>query len=117
MRFPYAIDARGRTALADEEAHVRQLIEQVLFTNPGERVMRPTLGTGAMQLVFAPLGDQLAAATRHLVQSALQTWLADRVLVEDVSTEIDDSKLYVTVRYTLRREARQVVATFVREGA
>lgn len=115
MRFPYAIDSRGRTAMADEATEVRQLVEQVLFTSPGERVMRPGLGTGAMQLVFAPLGDQLAAATHHLVQSSLQTWLSDRVVVEEVTAIAEDSRLIVTVRYTVRGESRPVIATFSRE--
>lgn len=114
LRFPYAIDARGRSAVSEDEAAVRELVEQVLFTSPGERVMRPTFGTGAVQLVFAPLGDQLAAATRHLVQSSLQTWLADRIVVDDVVAEIDDATLIVHVRYTLRAEQRQVVASFSR---
>ncbi|MEN0064590.1 MAG: GPW/gp25 family protein [Myxococcota bacterium] len=113
MRFPYAIDGRGRTATAArEEDAVRQLVELVLFTSPGERVMRPSLGTGVQQLVFAPLDDQARAATRHLVQSALQTWLADLVVVEDVQAEALESRLEITVRYRVRSDSRLVVATF-----
>ena len=54
IAFPLAFDGTGRTALADRDAHIRQMIEQLLFTEPGERVMRPTFGCALLQLVFAP---------------------------------------------------------------
>lgn len=66
--FPYGIDARGRTAGVADDPHVRDLIEQVLWTAPGERVNRPTFGSGLFGLVFEPNGDALATATEHTVQ-------------------------------------------------
>jgi phage baseplate assembly protein W len=74
IRFPFGFNGRGRTAEADGDAHLRQLIEQVLFTYPGERVNRPDFGSGLMQLVFAPSGEELATAAQFLVQGALQRW-------------------------------------------
>jgi phage baseplate assembly protein W len=68
LRFPYQFDGRGRSAEAEEEAYIRGLVEQVLFTAPGERVMRPEFGSGLMQLVFAPNSPELAATTQFLVQ-------------------------------------------------
>ena len=88
--YPFHTSSLGRTALADEDKHIRNLIEQVLFTNPGERVMRPTFGSGLLQLVFAPNSPELAAATQLLVQGALQQWLGDRILVEAVQVESQD---------------------------
>jgi len=61
--FPYDVDALGRTAGTTDEEHVRDLVEQVLFTNPGERVNRPTFGSGLLSLVFAPASDALVSAT------------------------------------------------------
>ena len=52
--YPYRFDGRGRTAQTGADDHIRDLIEQVLFTSPGERVNRPTFGSGVLQLVFAP---------------------------------------------------------------
>jgi len=66
--YPYHFDSRGRTATADYADHVRDLIEQVLFTSPGERVNRPNFGCGLRQLIFAPASDELATATQFLVQ-------------------------------------------------
>jgi uncharacterized protein len=114
--FPYRIDARGRTADVPEEAHVRDLIEQVLFTAPGERVNRPTFGSGLLGLVFEPNGEALAAATEHTVQGALQLWLGEVIAVEGVDVTSDESRLEVTVRYVLRRTQEQQIARVVRES-
>lgn len=112
--FPLHFDGRGRTAGADDDKHIRDLIEQVLFTAPGERVNRPTFGSGLLQLVFAPNSDQLAATTQFLVQGALQQWLGDVIQVTTVQVENEDSTLRVIVRYTVRRTQQQQVAQFSR---
>lgn len=114
--FPYGVDARGRTASTSDDEHVRDLIEQVLFTAPGERVNRPTFGSGLLQLVFAPNSDALAAATQLAVQAALQEWLADRIAVQDVTVAAVDSTLTATVVYADRLTQQSQTATFTREG-
>jgi len=116
LDFPYRLDARGRTADVDDDAHVRDLIEQVLFTAPGERVNRPTFGSGLLGLVFEPNAEALAAATEHTVHGALQLWLGDVILVEGVDVAGEDSRLEVTVRYVLRHTQEQRIATLVRES-
>jgi phage baseplate assembly protein W len=115
--FPFHFDSRGRTAQTDDADHIRDLIYQVLFTSPGERVMRPTFGSGLLQLVFAPNSDVLAATTQMLVQGALQQWLGDLIVVEAVGVEAEDATLRVTVRYVIRRSASRVTETFVQGGA
>lgn len=115
--YPFRFDGRGRTAQTGHEDHVRDLIEQVLFTSPGERVNRPTFGSGVMQLLFAPNNDALASATQLTVQGALQQWLGDLILVESVDVENDDASLRVSVRYVLRKTQERRVAEFVRGGS
>lgn len=117
LRYPYQFDGRGRTAEVDEDAYIRGLIEQVLFTAPGERVMRPDFGSGLMQLVFAPNSTELAATTQFLVQGALQQWLGTLIALEAVDVEAIDSALRVTVRYVVRRTQTPHVASFERGGA
>ncbi|MBI2207273.1 MAG: GPW/gp25 family protein [Candidatus Rokubacteria bacterium] len=114
--FPLGFDGRGRTAATDDDDHVRDLIEQVLFTAPGERVNRPTFGTGLLQLVFAPGGDEVASATQFLVQAALQQWLGDLIQLERVEVQSEDAALRVTVAYVVRRSQAHRVAEFTREG-
>src|ERR1700741_3151313 len=112
--FPFHFDRRGRAAGVDDDGHIRDLIEQVLFTAPGERVNRPTFGSGLMQLVFAPNSDELAAATQFLVQGALQQWLGDVIQVEAVQVESQDASLRVTVQYVIRRSQTRQTAEFTR---
>lgn len=117
LRYPYQIDGRGRSAEAGEEDYIRGLIEQVLFTSPGERVMRPDFGSGVMQLVFAPNSPELAATTQFLVQGALQQYLGNLIALEGVEIESYDSTLRVIVRYSIRRTGISQTAEFAREGA
>jgi phage baseplate assembly protein W len=112
--YPYHFDSRGRTADTSDDDHVRDLIEQVLFTVPGERVNRPTFGSGLMQLVFAPNNDTLAAATEVSVQASLQQWLGGLVQVERISVEHDEAALRVTIQYVLPRTGERHMAQFVR---
>jgi phage baseplate assembly protein W len=114
LDYPFGFDGRGRTAEADDDGHVRDMIEQVLFTAPGERVNRPSFGSGALRLVFAPNGDALAAATRLSVQASLQEWLGDLIEVDDIDVEATDATLRLTVRYVVRRTGETRVATLVR---
>ena len=99
LDYPFHIDGRGRSAETDEDDHIRDLIHQVLFTHPGERVNRPDFGCGLKQMVFAPASDALAAATQLLVQGALQRWLERVIQVEGVTVEAQDEKLMVTIVY------------------
>ena len=114
--YPYGFDSRGRTADTTDDEHIRDLIEEVLFTTPGERVNRPTFGSGVLQLIFAPNSEALAAATQMTVQGALQQWLGDLIQVEAVDVQSEDAKLQVTVQYTVRRNQQRQKAQFVREG-
>ena len=113
--FPFHLDGRGRTARAEDETHLRNLIEQVLFTSPGERVNRPDFGSGLLQTVFIPNSVELAATAQFLVQSNLQRRLGDLIEVSAVEVESDDATLRVTVQYTVRRTRATETATFSRE--
>lgn len=114
--YPFRFDQRGRTSEADDDKHIRDLIEQVLFTAPGERVNRPEFGSGLMRLVFAPNSDELTAATQFLVQGSLQQWLGDLIQVDEVGVVSEDSTLRVTVEYTARRTQQRQTAQFSRGG-
>lgn len=114
--FPYRFDNRARTAVTDDDDHIRDLIHQVLFTSPGERVMRPDFGSGLLQLVFAPNSTELAATTQLLAQAALQQWLGDLIVLETVEVAAEDATLRVTVSYSVRRSGARRTETFVHGG-
>jgi len=112
IAFPYAFDATGHTAQADPLSHVGDMIEQILFTSPGERVNRPTFGSGTAQLVFASNSDVLAAAQQQAIQAGLQQWLSDVVQVQSVTVTAEESTLQVTVTYTVIRSQQQQTQQF-----
>jgi phage baseplate assembly protein W len=97
--FPFHFDGRGHTALTGADDHIRDMIEQFLFTNPGERVNRPDFGSGILQLVFAPNSPELAAALQFTLQAALQRWLGDVIAVESLEVQSEDAILHVTLQY------------------
>jgi len=112
--FPWAIGDDGRTALVDRVRHVRDLIELVLFTSPGERVNRPTFGSGLLQAVFGPASDEVSATAQVLVQSSLQQWLGELIEVEAVAVEHVEATLTVTVQYVIRADRERRIDNFVR---
>ncbi len=115
IAYPLHIDGGGRIARAEDADHVAQMIEQLLFTAPGERVNRPEFGTGVMQLVFAPNSPELAAATEFMIQSALQQHLGDLLKPESVRVRSSDSTLSITVQYILQRSQQRRTNVFTRE--
>jgi uncharacterized protein len=117
LDYPYHFDSRGRSATTDERDHIRDLVEQVLLTSPGERVMRPDFGAGLLALVFEPNSSTVAATTQFLVQSGLQRHLSGLIAVDSVSVENIDAALQVTVRYTVLADASIQQAVFAVPGS
>lgn len=111
--YPFHFDNSGQTARTDTADHIRDMIEQILFTSPGERVNRPDFGCGIQWLVFAPNSDTLANVTQVMVQGALQQWMGDLIEVEGVNVRNDDAQLVILVQYTVRLTQEQRVDQFV----
>src|SRR5574337_527162 len=99
LDFPFRIDGSGRAGTTDEDDHIRDMIYQVLFTSPGERVNRPDFGCGLKNLLFMPNSDALATATQVLVKGSLQKWLENEIQVEKVEARAEEERLSVTVVY------------------
>lgn len=117
LDFPYQFSGLGRTATTDRDDHIRDLIQQVLFTAPGERVMRPDFGAGLLSLVFEPNSTTLAAATQMLVQSALQLNLSHLIAVHSVDVRNDDAALRVDVTYSVLLDRTTHSASFTAPGS
>jgi phage baseplate assembly protein W len=113
LDFPYQFDGRGRTRESNLHDYITQLVEQVLFTSPGERVNLPDFGSGLLQLPFAPNSVEMAAATQFTVQAALQKWLSSFVKIQSVVASAQDAVLTVSVTYTPLNTDISQVQTFV----
>ena len=112
--FPFHFDSRGKTATTDDNDHVRDMIEQLIFTNAGERVNRPDFGSGLMQLVFAPNSPELAATVQFTLQAAIQRWLGDIIEVHALDVQTVDSTISVNMTYAIRRTGLEQTASFSR---
>jgi len=115
IKFPYQFDHRKRTAQTKYDPHIRDLIEQVLFTAPGERVNRIDFGTGLSELLFSGNSDELATATQFLIQGQLERWLGTLIQVEAVQVDSIDSRLIVTIQYLMQNTQERQVERFERE--
>ncbi len=115
VKYPFQLDASGRTAGVGYDEHIRHMIEQVLFTSEGERVNRPTFGCGLMELVFENESLENQAYTRLIVNNSLNQWLAQRISIEDVSVIDADSQMIVRIIYTVTRTGHRQVAEFRRQ--
>ena len=109
--FPFQVDKRGRIAVTDYPGHVRDMIEQLLFTVPGERVEQPDLGCGLADLVFTPNSPELAAAVQASTQGALQRWLGDVITVDSLTVSAEDTTLSITVNYLIIATGQQASDT------
>lgn len=114
--FPFHFNLHGRTADTTLEDHVRDMIEQILFTAPGERVNRPDFGAGLLRMIFQPTSPEIAAALQFSIRASLQRWLGDLIEPQDVSVVSEDSTLSVTVQYVLRQTGQSQTQTFQRSG-
>ena len=114
--FPFHFDSRGRTATTDDDDHIRDMIEEFLFTSAGERVNRPDFGSGLLGMVFEPNSQELAAALQFTIQAGLQRWLADLIEVRALEVTSQDASLRVLVQYVVRRTGQQRQETFRRSG-
>jgi phage baseplate assembly protein W len=112
--YPFGFDSRGRTSQTDTNDHIRDMLEQLLFTNPGERVNRPDFGSGIQQLIFAPTSPEVAAALQFTLKAAIQRWLGDLIEVQALEVTSEDSTLSIFISYVVRRTNEPQEAQLVR---
>ncbi len=114
LDFPFHFDGRGGTAQTGDDKHIRDMIEQLLFTNPGERVNRPDFGSGLLQLIYGPNSPELAATLQFTMQAALQRWLGDLIEIQTLEVTSIDATLAIELQYVVRRTNQTQTASFSR---
>lgn len=115
--YPFHFDASGHTAQTPTADHVRDMLEQLLLTNPGERVNRPEFGSGVLQLVFSGNTPELASALQFTVQAAIETWLGDVVDIEALEVSSEDTTLRINLQYIIRSTGERRTDSFERSAA
>jgi uncharacterized protein len=115
LDYPYGVSGAGVPNTTPADDHLRDLILQVLFTNPGERVNLPEFGAGVQRLVFAPNNETLRTSAQFLISTNLQRWLGERINVEQVNVSSEAGvehlvtiEIVYTVKATQQRQSVQV---------
>jgi phage baseplate assembly protein W len=101
VSFPLRLDGYGRTVTVPTDTAVRELLAELLFTSPGERLNRPELGCGLIELIFDASTDELRAATQFQVTATIQQWLGDVLTVVAVEVRSFGTTIEVAVKYRL----------------
>jgi phage baseplate assembly protein W len=109
--YPFAIGPSGQANQTTYEAHVAQMVRQVLLTTPGERVDLPDFGCGLRRIVFASHDPSLDSTTQMLVEQALKRWLGDQIDVRRVrvlppSETADEGEFAISIEYLVRETQR-----------
>jgi uncharacterized protein len=112
MRFPFQLSARGVVAESSFNDVIRQQLEQLLFTIPGERVNRPLFGCGVQRLVFAGTSADTIAAAEYVIATAIRTHMRDRISLDAVRVTVDDATLFIDILYTLSQSGAELAASF-----
>ncbi len=114
LNFPFGFDSRGCTSQTGYDDHIRDMLEQLIFTSPGERVNRPDFGSGILQLIFAPNSPELAATLQFTLQAAIQRWLGDVIDLQAIEISAMDSTLSIDLSYVIRQTDQVKTASFLR---
>jgi phage baseplate assembly protein W len=104
VAFPLTTDRHGHVALAHDEQDVRQAIEIILGTIPGERAMRPDFGCAIQDFLFASIDALTLGHVEHAVRVALARW-EPRIEVQSVEFDlggVHSGVLQATIAYRLR---------------
>jgi hypothetical protein len=114
--YPFHFDSRGCTAATDSSDHIRDMIEEFLFTSPGERVNRSDFGSGLLGRIFEPNSPEMAAALQFTIQAGLQRWLGDLIEVRQLEVTSEESTLTIAITYAIRGTAEVRHEAFTMES-
>ena len=114
--YPFRFQGRGRTATTDDAGHIHDMIEQLLFTNPGERVNRPTFGSGLLGRIFEPNSPEQAAVLQATMQAAVLQELGDLIELQTLEVTSEEETLRVVVNYVIRETGESRTGSIERSG-
>lgn len=116
LAFPFSIGDLGTPRTSGRLRALREQIEQLLFTLPGERVNRPRLGCGVQRLVFSGASAEAAAAAEYVIQVNLREHLGDAIEVDAVRVTADPEQatLFIDILYTVRETGEERADSFRR---
>jgi uncharacterized protein len=117
LAFPFRIGSDGRAVqVATLEDHVRDELVQLILTNQAERLFLPEFGGGVRRLVFENIQDTTAAMVKATLTRAISRWLSHRVVLEELTVEIQNETIDVDIKYRIAGTEDSRVLRFQRKG-
>ena len=107
LDFPFGISEHGGIRTTDASDHIKDEIITVLLTAPGQRVNQPEFGCGLKELIFAPNSFMVSTMVDFKVQQALDRWLGDKIVADEVNVQTLEEQLRIEIIYTVRETAEQ----------
>ncbi|MCG8420091.1 MAG: GPW/gp25 family protein [Proteobacteria bacterium] len=101
LTFPPIVGPDAGLATLDTVNSVRAMLEQILFTEPGERVNRPTFGVGVLGALFEPNSPFLQTRIRIALEENVYDHLGLRVSVDDIGVEQDQAEIHIRIAFTI----------------
>jgi phage baseplate assembly protein W len=116
LTFPFAIGDLGTPQASGRQRALREQIEQILFTLPGERVNRPRFGCGVQRLVFSGASAESAASAEYIISVNLREFMGESITVDAVrvTADPDQATLFIDVLYTVRETGEERADSFRR---
>ncbi|MCE1255343.1 MAG: GPW/gp25 family protein [Anaerolineae bacterium] len=116
LSFPIRMNARGEISLVTGSEDINQSIRIILGTRPGERVMRPTFGCRAYELIYEPINAATYSQLQEFIYEALQMW-EPRIELRNVAVSVDSgngSALLAEIEYEIKatHDVRSIVYPF-----
>lgn len=118
IKVPFSISPYGGVqTTADTDQIVRQQIIDVLTTSKLERVMRPTYGAGANQLLFEPIDELIYSEFRTDAIPEINKNLSSGYVVDvsikpmdmPVISDIPETALQITAVYLVRQGLKKTL--------
>jgi uncharacterized protein len=101
MSFPLRVTELGAVALSTRREVVREQLEQLLLTVPGERVNRPDFGCGIQRLIFDGTDPLALATAEYIISTSVRRYMRELVTLDAVRVTVEDSTVLVDILYTL----------------
>jgi phage baseplate assembly protein W len=112
--FPFQVGDLSAPKTANRTQAIRQQLDQLLFTVPGERVNRPDFGCGVQKLVFGPASPQAARTAEYTIKVNIQKFLGTLITADAVQVTTDDATLFIDILYTVKATNEERAETFRR---
>jgi uncharacterized protein len=107
LDFPFGIGEDRRIRTTDNSDHIKDEILTILLTSPGERVNQPEFGCGLKERIFSPNDEILSTLVDLKISQALDRWLGDKIVTDEINVQSIDERLMIEIVYTVKETSEQ----------